>query len=613
MLVFATSQAQWVNDPTTNTFVANTSADAGEIYLATNPITGDTYLQWTSFVGGNGWSPNLQRLDFEGVPQWGANGIHIAGHQFSSMSEGVAMATTTDGGVVSCFAVYDGATYAVKIDPDGNFPWGEQGKLLFGGLGFSRAEIIATEDGGVWALGSDYSNLYLQYLNEVPSPVITIADNNGKSCMFGKLTLGQDNKVFVTYEKLGNGFYTDKSIYVAGYNTDGSQFSPETMLMSPRTFQSTYIHTALSDGMGGGYAYIWHSGIGDSFNVYIFHFDEDGVSTITSTDGASVHELNPEFYYTSAYGTIDPNNHDLLVVYEQIDSYSQTLCSIFINRITPNGEKKWGDGILVADNGNLPCGGYRIDAFENGEGFTVIYHKGLSQTSTQSTVEAHGFDIEGKKVWSTQMCSNPYSKTGDENSTGFHGGQNIVAWVNASSGGLYAQNIQPNGMMGPIPTGCPGPTGFQGEYQYNPEDGSFGALLTWDQPEEEVEFYKLYCTDLGTGEMKEVEIGGADNFYFDPSPVGRFNYQLRAQWAYLDCGLSLPATTPDGQDHVSVTVTAIPEASEAPMVTLLGIYTLTGQRLQGDRLETLSRGVYVLEGLAADGKHIHRKIAVTQE
>ena len=35
-------QAQWVNDPTNNTFIANTSTDAGEIYLATNPITSDT-------------------------------------------------------------------------------------------------------------------------------------------------------------------------------------------------------------------------------------------------------------------------------------------------------------------------------------------------------------------------------------------------------------------------------------------------------------------------------------------------------------------------------------------------------------------------------------------
>jgi len=126
LVAMLTAKAQWVDDPTTNTFLANCGPDDGELYMATNPSTGDTYIQWEGF-GTNGWSPTLQRITFEGVPQWGDDGIHIGGHEFSSMSEGVAMITTTDGCVVSCFATYDGFSYAVKIDPDGNFVWGEQG------------------------------------------------------------------------------------------------------------------------------------------------------------------------------------------------------------------------------------------------------------------------------------------------------------------------------------------------------------------------------------------------------------------------------------------------------------------------------------------------------
>ena len=85
--------AQWVNDPINNTFIANTTADAGEIYLSTNAETGDTYVQWDQFFS-NGWAPALQRLNYEGVPQWGPDGIHIGAHEFSSSSEGVAMAAT---------------------------------------------------------------------------------------------------------------------------------------------------------------------------------------------------------------------------------------------------------------------------------------------------------------------------------------------------------------------------------------------------------------------------------------------------------------------------------------------------------------------------------------
>ena len=53
----------------------------------------------------------------------------------------------------------------VRINADGTFPWGEQGIVLFGGQGGSRTELLAGEDGGVWALGADYENTYLSYIN----------------------------------------------------------------------------------------------------------------------------------------------------------------------------------------------------------------------------------------------------------------------------------------------------------------------------------------------------------------------------------------------------------------------------------------------------------------
>ena len=155
-----TVKAQWVDDPATNSLLANASSFGGEIILSTNEVTGDTYVQWCS-SGSNGWGPTLQRLTFDGTPQWGADGIRITSHNFSSSSEGVAMCATTDDAVVSCFANYDGQTVAVKINADGSYAWGEQGVELFDGLAFSRAELIAGDDGGVWALGFDYQRLFL--------------------------------------------------------------------------------------------------------------------------------------------------------------------------------------------------------------------------------------------------------------------------------------------------------------------------------------------------------------------------------------------------------------------------------------------------------------------
>ena len=597
-------KAQWVNDPVNNTFIVNTSADAGEIYMTTNQNTGDTYVQWMSFVGGNGWSPNIQRLNFAGEPQWGENGIHIAAHQFSSMSEGVSMTTTTDGGVVSCFAVYDGYTYAVKINPDGTFPWGEQGVQLFGGLGFSRTEIVATDDGGIWALGFDYSNLYLQYVNEALGPVVTISDNTGLKCMFGQLTLGTDNKVFVTYEKVGNGMYTNKSIYVAGYNPDGTQFSPETLLMAEQTFQSTYIHYAIADGMGGGYIYIWHPALGN-FNTYVFHYNQNGVSTIMDTNGIPVHSFDGNNLYISASATVDPDSHDIILFYEQTDDYSQSQCKLYMNRITSYGERLWDEGILVLDNGTTPCGGLNIDAYQYGGGFAVTYFKGLNQTSgSQATVEAQGFNMEGTTTWSTQMCSNTYGKTGCEGSTGYHGGQNIISWVNNEVGGLYGQNIGQKGEMGDVepptpPTPCYAPTNFQGEYVYTQE--MYGPMLSWDAPETTPLHYNLYCE-----ETKEViEIDAEYTSYFMEMNPGDYIFQLTA--VYDNCESDY-AMTPNGDDYVLIEVTSVPEVGYEEIVNIVAIYNINGQLVNAKNVNELNQGMYIIKGVTTSGKTVTRKI-----
>lgn len=615
LLTFSVMQAQWVNDPVNNTFIANTSADAGEIYLATNPNTGDTYVQWMSFVGGNGWSPNLQRLNFAGEPQWGDNGIHIAAHEFSSMSEGVSMATTTDGGVVSCFAVYDGYTYAVKINPDGTFPWGEQGVQLFGGLGFSRAEVIATDDGGIWALGFDYTNLYLQYINETAGPVITISDNTGLKCMFGKLTLGNDNKVFVTYEKLGSGMYTNKSIYVAGYNTDGTQFSPETQLMAEQTFQSTYIHSAISDGMGGGYVYIFHPAF-YNFNVYVFHFDQNGNTTIMDPNGVAVHSPDNNNLYISASATVDPVSHDIILVYEQTDDANQVQCKIYVNRVTSYGEVLWGDGILVLDNGTIPCGGYNIDAFEFGDGFVVTYFKGIGQTAgSMATVEAQGFDMSGNNIWNTQMCSSNYSKTSCRNSTGFHDGQNIITWINSTDavgsgpGGMYGQNIGQNGEMGEVtpptpPAPCDAPTNFQGEAYYNNATGSSAAMLSWTAPEPQPDQYNLYCEGL-----KETIVidGAATSFHQDLEPG---DYIMKLTAVFDDCESNY-ALTPNGDNYILLEIPnfqSVAENVDEPIVTITKIYTMNGQLVKETDLEHLPYGIYLIQGLTQNGNLVTRKL-----
>lgn len=605
-------KAQWVNDPATNSLLANASSFGGEIILSTNAATGDTYVQWNS-GGSNGWGPTLQRLTFDGTPQWGDDGIRITSHEFGSSSEGVAMCATADDAVVSCFANYDGQTIAIKINADGSFAWGEQGVELFDGMAFSRTELIAGDDGGAWALGFDYQRLFLQYIKASGSlyPTITV-EASGSVVRYGQMTLGVDNIVFLTYEKTGSGFYTDKEMYVVGYTKDGIQVGPEAQLMASQSFQVTYLHHVVPDGMGGGYAYMWHPGIGSAFNTYVYHYDGNGTNTIHNPDGCAVHSMDPANYYLDAYATVDPVSHDIIIAYIQVDANIQSNDRIFINRISPSGETLWGDGIMAVDYNGVPYGNLRVDAFEDGSGFSLVYEKASASNNYSSTVEAIGFDMEGNQIWSKTLSSNVYSKSMCDNSAGFHLGQNIVAWVNSVDGGLYGQNIGPDGTMGPIdpviPTTCLAPENFEGEYAYDMEAEAFGVRLTWTAPETLPLHYNLYRTNY-TKDVDIIEIDGEATDYYDETGMGDYMYQLTA--VYDDCESDY-ALTPDGQDFVFVEVTGIPENTDEEIVTVTNIYNAKGQALANKSLEELATGFYIVQGLTKDGKTVTRKIVVNR-
>ena len=607
---FVTLQAQWTDNPAQNTFLANCSADAGEIYTATDPVTGYTYVQWSQ-MRSNGWAPILQCVDFEGNPQWGEEGIPINVSNLATWSPGYAMAATNDGGVVSVFRDADAHHYAVRINADGTFPWGEDGIMLFDGLGGDRSEVMAGNDGGVWALGTDYEYSYLQYISPDGSlgQLITIGDGT-QNHDFGLMVPTIGNSVLVVYEKnhWAYTYYYEKEIWVVGYTPDGTQIGPEVQLMAPYTMGGSYCHYVVPDGQNGGYAFMWHAGIMSAFNTYVFHFDEYGNNTIGDLNGTPVHEADANNYYLSAYGTVDPVSHDLIIAYEQTDAYSQSQSRIYMNRITSTGEKVWGEGILVADYVGDSYSDILVDAFEDGSGFTVIYNKG----GYNSTVEAKGFDMDGNLIWSRPLSTTSYARYMCDNSTGFHLGQNVVAWVNSANGGVYGQNIGPDGTMGPIEPPvitCYPPEDFEGEYVYDMEAELFGVRLSWTAPETLPLYYNLYR--FGTVNRDEViiEVDANATSYFDETGIGQFKYQLTA--VYENCESDF-ALTPDGENYVYLFVTGLSENDNEEIVTVMKIYTMNGQCLKHNDLNALSDGVYILQGLTEEGKLVTRKAVVNR-
>lgn len=613
LAVFVGAKAQWVDDSVNNTLIANCVNSANEIRIASHPYVDGIFVQWTS-MSENGWSQKLQCLDYYGNPQWGEDGIAITTPNLATWSPGYAIAALSDGSVVTMNRNADAHHYVVKINADGSTPWGTDGMMLFGGAGGGRSELLADDEGGFWALGTDMDISYLQYVNADGTlrPMATIADLT-KKCTNGKLIRSDDDGVFVVYAKQTIQGYTNyvKEIYVAKYNKDGELTMPATLLLSQQTVGMSYIHYAIPDHFGGAYVFQWHNGIGGAYNIYVTHFDENGQPTITDLNGIAVHSPDPSSYFISAYPTIDGNN-DLLLVYRQTDSYSQSEYKIWINRITSEGEKPWSDGILVLDNGTSQCLGLRIDAFNFYDGFSVIYHKAVPGIYGE-TVEAHGFDHDGNMTWSTTMCSSTYPKNVDENTSGYHSAQNVVVWVNAQDGGLYGQNIGESGEMGeviipvpPVPC-CFPPDQFQGSCQYNEETGSYGAMLTWEPGFTHL-YYNLYRQNLADETTEVIQIDAELTSYFDEPAPGTYKYQLTAQFASSESDYAL---TPDGEDHLIIEIqdhTSLSETEFEEIVEIIEVYNISGQRMSSTNLDELHQGIYIIKGATNIGKTSIKKI-----
>ena len=609
-------QAQWVDYPSRNTNVANCADGAAEVYVSTDISTGDSYVQW-HYQGENGWSPWVQRLDFDGVPQWPANGIHVTTPDFATWSPGYAM-TAVNGGMVTVFRTLGPYHWAVKINADGTFPWGEHGIVLFDGEGGGRSEVLSTysvnQDEGVWALGTDMDSTFLQYIDADGTlrPKATIK-NPEKKCSNGILVPALDG-VFVVYSKHTLQGYTtyNKEIHVAGYNKNGEQIFPETLLFGQQAVGASYVHYAISDNKGGGYVYQFHNGIGGVYNTYVMHFNENGMPTISDPNGIAVHSPDYTHFYTNAYATVDPSSNDIIIAYLQKDAASQSQHRIYVNRITESGERPWGDGILVADYTGNSYSDIRMDANDATDGFVVTYSTG------QGYIEAVGYDNEGNLQWNTTMSSTSYGKAISENTTGFYGGQNIVAWVNSDDGGVYGQNIGWDGALGeisplpppPVPC-CYEPSNLQGNYVYNEETASYGALITWDAPDYSVLHYNLYRQNLDDGTTDIIEIDANTMSYFDETTPSTYKYQLTAMYDDFESDFAL---TPDGEDYIIIEVTSVPENdNDNEIVTLLKIYSTNGQIIRNANMGELSSGVYIVQGLTTTGKYVTKKIFVNKK
>ena len=99
--------------------------------------------------------------------------------------------------------------------------------------------------------------------------------------------------------------------------------------------------------------------------------------------------------------------------------------------------------------------------------------------------------------------------------------------------------------------------------------------------------------------------------YFDETTPGTYKYQLTAVYDDFESDFAL---TPDGEDYIIIEVTSVPENdNDNEIVTVLKIYSTSGQIISNVSIGELRSGVYIVQGLTITGKFVTKKVIVNNE
>lgn len=606
--------AQWTDNPAVNTMIASGGTYYEDICISSHEASGNTFIQWLDLKDGR-MNPSMQMINVNGEPLWGPDGILVNSNYNLDYAENFSMTATSDGGAVSHFNDRRNGgmpqPYAVKLDAQGNFVWGENGIQTFDMEYFiTFTGVYADNNGGVWVTASDDTYAYIRHISAdgTPGNEIRISDPE-YSMFYPQAVVRPDDKVLVVYQKGQSAvsFNYNKELYVALYSVEGTLLNEPELLMGSVTMPDWLGYELIPDTQGGGYVIFWHQATG-LYETYMSHFNTNGENTILSGQNIMVSQPDGYNYHYHAYGTVEPNSNELMVAWKEADRYDEVYNAIKINRIAENGEIVWDNaGITIIPTTENGISEVKIDVLPNGDGAVITYVIGGYSTPQ---LKAVGINANGGSLWQTNMSTTNHAKTFASHTAGFNNQQLILAWgEDRGQTGLYVQNIHPDGTMGegPAPGPCYPPTDFAGTYLWNEETLSSGTMLTWTAAEETPLHYNIYRTNLSTQELIITEVASTETSYFDAVEMGSYKYQLTA--VYDECESDF-ALTPDGDDSIIIEATVVAEHGAEVIVKALNVYNLAGQALRCDNLKDLNPGVYIIQGITANGAKVIQKIVV---
>ncbi len=399
------ASAQWTDDSTVHQIVADGSGEQVQPKLVPT-VDGGCYVSWYSSEAG--YDVRLQRLDAQGNPLWGDNGILVADRGFTSTQD-YGLAVDSAGHAVLAFRDdrFGGVMItAQRVAPDGTLGWGANGVQLGDpGASLNSPDIAAASDGDV-VVGWN-SNLNTELASIDTSGLIeweTTLSSDIDDTLIVSAMQGSDNgSVIVSWVQYGF-FLGPKNLLAQKIDANGNEaWANRAAVFDGGSLQFGNFPGFVASADGSS-TFAWYD-TANSLQVYVQRLASDGSEMFAHNGVAASTAPRERVSPAVAY---DPANETAFVSWVELDN-NQGNQGVYAQAFDNNGTRLWGDsGVVLSAIDTNASSSINTQVIDNN--LVTLWIENTGSFGSE-VVNSTRLDNGGNPVWSTQVASNPAMRT----------------------------------------------------------------------------------------------------------------------------------------------------------------------------------------------------------
>lgn len=464
--LFAT--AQFANDSTNNVVIQDAVGSGQETPLISSRADGGAYISWFDQSSGM-YVLRMQRLDALGNKLWGPNGVVVSNASQSTALFRYDLKTDNEGNAIVAFQDQRTGNLQVvaqKIDSSGTPVWATNGVVLSdadAAQGLAPVIGVLSNNNVVvaWNANSSTNQKWVCYIELNPATGASIngagpekiKPATGTTPNYSRPSIAScaNNEYYLMYvQESGNFPGLTCKLYAKRMATNYVSLWASPVQFTTKTITAFFFPRIISDGATG---FLCAFNTGNPANaaltsVYLQHVDSTGATWSTTgtalTTSTTINSYLGDYFHNAIT--------DQTWVGLQVTNSGQSASGNSIQRVNNAGVKLCGnDGIVVdaqTTNMTIPVG----IAQDDNNAILVYYTGGFNQVSIKATL----IDSMGVKQWAfnEKAINVTASNKDDIGITRVNNHQLIVTWTDTRNDyGIYAQNINDDGTLGPLAVG----------------------------------------------------------------------------------------------------------------------------------------------------------------